>query len=245
MARFFVEVAYDGTRYSGFQKQDNAVTIQSEVEQALLTYYRKTYDLTGASRTDAGVHAYQNFFHFDDESSIYNDKDLYHLNRILPLDIVIKNLFQVTDDRHCRFDAVSRQYEYVITNKKDPFLTGKAFYFPYNLDVEKLNDSCNILLMHKNFESFSKKNNQVFTYNCDLFLAIWTYSNNKLLFNISGSRFLRGMVRGVVGTMLKVGTGKISLQDFEDIILAKDCARANFAVRPWGLYLKGITYSAG
>ncbi len=242
MSRFFIEVAYDGLKYSGFQKQANAVTIQSEVEKCLFVYYRRPFDLTGASRTDAGVHAHQNYFHFDDDIYKENSKDLIHLNKILPLDIVVKKIILVPDDLHCRFDAVTRSYEYMITREKNPFLIHRAFYFSYSLDLQKLKEASRILLVHTNFQAFSKKNSQVHTFNCLLKTAEWELSNNVLVFNITGNRFLRGMVRGIVGTMLNVGKGKISPPAFGNILEEKDSSKANFAVPPHGLYLKEITY---
>lgn len=244
MARFFVEVAYDGLKFSGFQKQTNAVTIQSEIEKTLSVFYRRPFSLTGASRTDAGVHALQNFFHFDDEVYIENAKDLYHLNNILPFEIVIKNIFRVADNLHCRFDAIQRHYEYIISRSKNPFLINRAYYCPYKLDHNKLVKAGELLLSTKNFEAFSKKNNQVFTYICDLSLVEWNFDNNEVItFNIKGNRFLRGMVRGIVGTILNVGKGKSSIEELKMIIEQKDCSKANFAVPAYGLYLKQIQYN--
>ncbi len=244
MPRFFIEVAYDGLKFSGFQKQENAVTIQSEVEQALSVFYRRPFNLTGASRTDAGVHAWQNFFHFDDNIYIENVKDLYHLNRIIPFEIVIKKIFKVADDLHCRFDAVKRHYEYMITKTKNPFLLNRAYYFPYRLDEKKLIDSTKVLLSIKDFQAFSKKNSQVFSYKCHLSSANWNFENEIITFTVSGNRFLRGMVRGIVGTLLNVGKGKNSDADFLKIIDQKDCSKTNFAVPPYALYLKKIEYNS-
>lgn len=242
MSRFFIEVAYDGLKFSGFQKQENAVTIQSEVEKALSIFYRRSFNLTGASRTDSGVHAFQNFFHFDDDDYIESSKDLYHLNRILPFEIVIKKIFQVADNLHCRFDALKRHYEYIITRHKDPFLINRAYYYPYALDQQKLIDASKVLLYTTDFQAFSKKNSQVYTYDCQINFAEWNFNNDLITFNISGNRFLRGMVRGIVGTILHVGKGKNSIDDFLKIIDLKDCSKANFAVPPYALYLKKIGY---
>ena len=151
MARYFIEVAYRGTAYAGFQVQDNANTIQAEVEKALLTYFRIPLALTGSSRTDAGVHALQNFFHFDADTKLEAAtviKAIYHLNAILPLDIVIKNIKQVTDTAHCRFDATSRSYAYSIYNHKNPFLFDSSYYYPYHLNLEALQEAAALLLAH-------------------------------------------------------------------------------------------------
>ena len=164
MPRYFIEVCYKGTNYSGFQIQKNAVTIQSEVEKALRIFFKKDFFLTGSSRTDAGVHALQNYFHFDVEKELKSFKSskvscigrdleraLYNLNAILPADIVIKKIFQVKDDAHCRFDAISREYKYFIYAKKDPFLKENAYYYPYTLDLDKLNEAAALLMTYNDF----------------------------------------------------------------------------------------------
>jgi tRNA pseudouridine38-40 synthase len=245
MPRYFIEVTYKGTAYSGFQFQKNANTIQSEVEKALEIYFRQLFSLTGSSRTDAGVHALQNFFHFDlvdPELNIEIQRTLYHLNAILPRDIVVKNIYQVEDNAHCRFDAVSREYEYVLYKDKNPFLQDRAYYFPYQLDFDDLNRAAALLRTHKDFTSFSKRNTQVNNFICDIKRSEWVFEKGLLTYNVRGNRFLRGMVKGLVGTMLRVGTRKISLDQFNAIVLSKDCSLADFSVPPHALFLVQVLY---
>ncbi len=279
MPRYFIEVSYKGTAYSGFQVQQNAVTIQSEVEKALRIFFKQTFSLTGSSRTDAGVHALQNYFHFDtnhpltkkeypnelqtpkvsspggdlEEAELQTSQvpspggDLgaasYHLNAILPKDIIIKRIFRVEETAHCRFDAITREYKYFIYRNKNPFLQDRAYYFPYNLDIHKLNAAAEIILQHKDFTSFSKRNTQVNNFICDIKKSEWIAENDTLIYNVKANRFLRGMVKGLVGTMLRVGTGKITLAEFEDIIKNKDCTKADFSVPPQALFLTKVGYN--
>ena len=241
MARFFVEVAYKGTNYAGFQVQQNANTVQSEVEKALNIFFKKDFDLTGSSRTDAGVHALQNFFHFDEAiefEKILKEKDaVYHINAILPGDIVLKSLKRVGDEAHCRFDAVYRIYEYTLYNKKNPFIDDRAYYYPYPLDMNLLDEAALVILENTDFQSFSKKNTQVFTYNCNMFESKWLFDEDKIIYRVKGNRFLRGMVRGLVGTMLRVGTKKIDLNQFQEIISSHDVSKVDFSMPSHGLTL--------
>jgi tRNA pseudouridine38-40 synthase len=246
MARYFIEVAYKGTAYAGFQIQQNANTIQAEVEKALHIYYRHSFELTGSSRTDAGVHAQQNYFHFDTDIVIYNktaEKALYHLNAILPQDIVAKNLQHVADDAHCRFDAISRSYQYSIYQSKNPFIVDTTYYFPYALNIDMLNKAAAMLLEYTNFQSFSKKNTQVFTYECTLTKSQWALQNDILVYEVTGNRFLRGMVRGLVGTMLQVGRGKFTIEKFKSIIESKNAIDTDFSTPAKGLILKEVKFT--
>ncbi len=242
MRRYFLEVAYKGTNYSGFQKQLNAVTIQSKVEKALPVLFKQAIELTGSSRTDAGVHALQNFFQFDADFVIDSDKFIYQLNAILPADIVVKNITEVNDNAHCRFDAISRSYEYHIYHKKNPFLSDRAFFYPYTFNFDVLNEAASVLFSHTDFTSFSKRNTQVKTFLCNIQKAEWKQTNEELIFYVTANRFLRGMVRGLTGTMLRAGRGKISVDDFINIIQAKDCSQADFSVPPQGLFLTSVLY---
>ncbi len=248
MARYFIEVAYKGTAYAGFQVQQNANSIQAEVEKALQIYYRQAFALTGSSRTDAGVHAQQNFFHFDAELIITQataEKAMYHLNAILPNDVVIKSIVHVADDAHCRFDALSRSYEYSIYQQKNPFIIDSAYYYPYTLSKQALDACAAMLLEYKDFESFAKKNTQVHTYLCTISKSEWHYQNDLLKYNVTGNRFLRGMVRGLVGTMLLVGRGKYDVQMFREIIESKDAAKTDFSVPAHGLVLQKVKFADG
>ena len=253
MPRYFIEVSYKGTRYSGFQVQQNANTIQAEVEKALATCFRKSFILTGASRTDAGVHALQNYFHFDTENDLfylnYNSVDakivqqaLYSLNSILPADIVIKRIFKVRDNAHCRFNAINRKYQYYIYREKNPFYKDTAYFYPYTLDFDKLQEASSIILNTENFAAFSKRNTQVNNFVCSIRISKWGKKNNCIVYEVVANRFLRGMVRGLVGTMLKVGTGKISIDEFNQVIKNSNGAKADFSVPSRGLYLVEINY---
>ncbi len=247
MNRYFIELAYKGTAYAGFQVQQNANTIQAEVEKALQIYFRQSFELTGSSRTDSGVHAAQNWFHFDTELIINKEdaeKAVYHLNAILPGDIVIKSIRPVREAAHCRFDAISRSYQYTIYHLKDPFLADKAWYYPFPLDINLLNDAAGMLKEYSNFQSFSKKNTQVFTYDCVISNSQWSDEGNRLVYSVTGNRFLRGMVRGLVGTMLHAGRGKTSAEDFRSLIESRDASRTDFSAPAKGLILEGVAFPA-
>jgi tRNA pseudouridine38-40 synthase len=239
--RYFLEVSYKGTRYAGFQIQQNADTIQGQVEKALSTICRIPLSLTGSSRTDAGVHALQNYFHFDLDKE-FESASVYNLNAMLPLDIVVKSVTPVPSDAHSRFLASSRQYQYFITTKKDPFQTQTSWYYPYSVDIDLLTQAANLLYQYTDYTSFSKKNTQVFTNQCKIINNGWYADNNRLVYSVQANRFLRGMVRGLVGTMLLVGRKKLTLAGFEDIIKSKDCTKASFATPAHGLFLVAVTY---
>lgn len=242
MPRYFLELAYKGTAYHGFQIQDNAPTVQLAIEKALFTLFKVELELTGSSRTDAGVHALQNYFHFDTNLSITN-KHIYNLNAILPEDIAVKSIKAVANDAHCRFDAIARSYHYYIYQQKNPFLKDRGWFYPYELDLALLQQAAAVLKNHTDFTSFAKRNTQVFTHNCSIHISEWSIAaDHQLLYHVQANRFLRGMVRGLVGTMLKVGRGQLSIDDFEQIILAKDCTKADFSTPPQGLFLAKVIY---
>lgn len=245
MPRYFIEVAYRGTAYAGFQIQPNANSIQAEVSKALGIFFKGDCNLTGSSRTDSGVHAHSNFFHFDADhlpAQAKLDKVTYNLNAILPEDIMVKRIFEVAETAHCRFDALSRSYEYAIYQLKDTFVADRAYYFPYTIDLEQLQAAAEVVMTYQDFTSFSKRNTQVHTFNCTILKSEWSVQNNCTIYNVEANRFLRGMVRGLVGTMLKVGTGKITIDQFKEIIESKDCTKADFSVPPQGLFLKKVRY---
>jgi len=245
MPRYFIEVVYKGTNYAGFQIQDNANTIQSEIEKALSTYFRNAFSLTGSSRTDAGVHAKQNFFHFDSDqlnNQLDFAKAIYHLNAILPLDIVIKSINQVNEEAHCRFDAKSRTYEYMIYQNKNPFLQDTAFFYPFKLDFELLQTLASELKKHSNFESFSKRSTQVHTFNCIIHSSEWIFNEEILSYKVTANRFLRGMVKGLVGTMLKSVSKKQSINQFQSIVTSKNPAKVDFSVPSHGLTLLQVNF---
>lgn len=239
--RYFLEVSYKGTGYSGFQSQKNANTIQAEIQKSLKTVCKADVQLTSSSRTDAGVHAIQNFFHFDINSEL-SSRLVYNLNAILPGAIAVRNLIKVKDDAHCRFDAISREYRYYVYQKKDPFLSDRAFYFPYKLDLGSMEKAAVVIKEYSDFTSFSKRNTQVRSFICDIKESYWTKEGECLVYNVKANRFLRGMVRAMTATMLKLGRGKMDSKEFRQIIEAKDCTLANFAVPAHGLFLVEVSY---
>jgi tRNA pseudouridine38-40 synthase len=241
MPRYFLEVSYKGTAYSGFQVQANAGSIQEEIEKAFMVFFRTEILMTGASRTDTGVHARQNYFHFDFDGPV--DKEvIYRLNAILPGDICVRGLYAVPGEAHCRFDAESREYRYYIYNKKDPFLADRAYFYPYPLDFSLLEEAAGRLKEFNDFTSFSKRNTQVNHFRCTIMESHWVQEEGHFFYQIRANRFLRGMVRGITGTMLGVGRGQLSLPEFEEILNGKDPARVNFNVPAKGLFLERIRY---
>lgn len=242
MPRYFLEVSYKGSNYSGFQSQKNTdKTIQSEVEKAFSVLQKEKVVMTGSSRTDAGVHALQNYFHFDYQYDIH-PQFIYKINAILPGDIVIRNISRVADDAHCRFDAISREYKYFIYRKKNPFLDDRALFFPYSLDMDQLQEAAGIIKEYHDFTSFSKRNTQVKTFQCAIYQSEWITEGECLVYHVKANRFLRGMVRALTATMLRVGTGKISPDQLRQIIEAKDCTQASFAVPAHGLFLVAVAF---
>jgi tRNA pseudouridine38-40 synthase len=241
MSRFFLEVAYKGTNYSGFQIQQNANSIQSEIEKALQVFFKQPIQLTGSSRTDAGVHALQNYFHFDAEIAFEN-RQLYSLNAILPDDIVLKSVEKAESTAHCRFDAVSRQYKYYIYSQKDPFLKDRAWFYTYRLDIDAMNQAAKLLIGTYDFTSFSKKNTQVKNFICTIEQSEWSLQENCLVYTVKGNRFLRGMVRGLVGTMVRAGRNIITVEQFHEILLSKNPANADFTTPAQGLFLIAVSY---
>jgi len=242
MSRYFLEVSYRGTAYSGFQSQQNTgKTIQAEVEKAFAVLQREEVAMTGSSRTDAGVHALQNYFHFDYEGEIH-PQFLYKVNAILPEDIVIRKLVPVNVEAHCRFDAVSREYRYYIYRRKDPFLQDRAFYFPYRLSVEKMREAAEVVKGYTDFTSFSKRNTQVKTFECRILESEWEMEGEKLVYHVRANRFLRGMVRALTATMLQVGRGRMDMEGFRGVIESRDCTKASFAVPARGLFLERVEF---
>jgi tRNA pseudouridine38-40 synthase len=240
MPRFFIEVAYKGSHYSGFQIQQNANTIQSELEKAIALLHRTKVTLTGSSRTDAGVHALQNYFHFDFEGEI-NRHFVYKMNAILPVDIVVKQLYKMPDHAHARFDAVSREYEYRIYRNKNPFLKGLALYYPYAVDLEIMQQAASIIEARNNFFAFSKTNTQVTNYHCTIYKSKWLFRDDLLIYNIEGNRFLRGMVRLLTASMLKTGRGKLTINEFASLFESSSL-KCGFSVSSEGLFLKAVKY---
>lgn len=240
--RYFIELAYKGTNYHGWQIQPDAISVQETINKALSILLNSTIDIIGAGRTDTGVHAKKMFAHFDYENEIDSLQLTHKLNSFLPKDIVIFNIHKVSNESHARFDAIKRTYEYHIHTMKDAFDNDGSYQFNLPLNLDKMNEACSILFKHNDFQCFSKVNTDVRTFNCVIFDANWKRNENKLVFTISADRFLRNMVRAIVGTMISVGTDKINLSDFENIIESKDRSRAGFSVPAQGLYLTKIEY---
>lgn len=241
MNRYFLETSYIGTNYAGFQIQKNADSIQSEVEKALGIVLRVKIALTGSSRTDAGVHALQNYFHFDSIDVIPSDI-VYNINSILPRDIAVIRLIAVSPQSHCRFDAVARLYTYHIYRFKNPFLADRAYYYPYAMDVQLLQAAAEILYQYTDYTAFSKRRTQVQSYDCTIFESSWKTENQEMIYTVRGNRFLRGMVRGLVGTMLQIGKGKMQLDQFRKIIEEKDSSLVDFSVPAKGLFLEEVIF---
>lgn len=239
MSRYFLEVAYKGTRYSGFQIQENANTIQAEIEKAFHTIQRSPVTLTGSSRTDAGVHAFQNYFHFDFEG--LHPQLVYKMNALLPPDIVIQNLHPMPDGSHSRFDALHREYEYHIYRYKNPFLKETGFYYPYKVNIHLMREASAIVKEQTNFYAFAKTNSQVFNFNCVIYISEWREEGEELIHYIVANRFLRGMVRLLTATMLQVGRGKISIIDFKNLF-AENAPKCTFSIPPTGLFLKKVAF---
>lgn len=240
--RYFIELAYKGTNYNGWQYQPDAPSVQETLAEALSTLLRSKIDIVGAGRTDTGVHARQMFAHFDFDEKIDGEKLTHKLNSFLPKDIAIFRIIELHDDAHARFDATSRTYEYHINTTKNAFDCNDSWYFSNELDVELMNAACKILMKHTDFECFSKVNTDVNTFECKIYFAHWEKHNNKLVFTITADRFLRNMVRAIVGTMVNIGMKKTSLEDLEEIIASKNRSKAGFSVPAHGLYLTEVKY---
>ena len=240
--RYFIQFSYNGKAYHGWQNQPNAITVQQVLEASFFTLLRQKIALTGAGRTDAGVHARQMFAHFE-APEITNVNDLvYKLNGLLPDDIAVQKIVEVPPNAHARFDATARTYEYWITPEKNPFYTHAAHYVKHPLAIEKMNAAAALLLAYEDFECFSKSNTDVYTYLCDIKVAEWTKKKDIFVFTIQADRFLRNMVRAIVGTLLDVGTGKSTLDDVKAIINSKDRRKAGTSVPAKALYLTKINY---
>ncbi|WP_026713082.1 tRNA pseudouridine(38-40) synthase TruA [Flavobacterium daejeonense] len=240
--RYFIKLAYNGTPYNGWQIQPNAPSVQETLNKAFSVLLHSEISLMGAGRTDTGVHAREMYAHFDFDAPFDPKKLVYKLNSFLPKDIVIYAIFSVADEAHCRFDAAKRTYEYHINTFKDAFLQEQSWYLNQKLDVDLMNEAAKLLLQHTNFQSFSKVNTDVNTFDCTIFEANWTQKDNKLIFTISANRFLRNMVRSIVGTLVNIGLHKINLDDFKSIIESKNRKKAGFSVPAHGLYLTKIEY---
>lgn len=246
MQRYFIHLAFVGTNYNGWQIQKNAPSVQETLNNGLKTIFRKTINVIGCGRTDTGVHAWQFYAHFDLDTKLTIkaiNKSVDKLNALLPKDIVIFDLIPVTNEASTRFDAISRTYKYHIITSKNPFEEEFAYHFVLgNLNIDLMNKGAKILLNYSDFTSFSKLHTQVKTNNCKIYSALWEEKNKKFIFTITADRFLRNMVRAIVGTLIDVGRGKTSLKEFIDIIESKNRSNAGYSVPAKGLFLNEVKY---
>ncbi len=241
--RYFIELSYHGENYHGWQLQPNAKSIQEVLENSLSLLLSVSISVVGCGRTDAGVHASQYFLHFDVEKTLDEDQLKFKLNAFLPNDIAIIRIFLVNSDAHARFDATYRSYAYRISLVKDPFLVDTSWQIKHDdLDIIKMNNAAKLLMEYENFKSFSRSKTDVKTYNCTVSRAVWKKENNLLVFYITANRFLRNMVRAIVGTLLEVGKSNLSVEDFRSIIEGQDRTKAGASVKARGLFLTEIGY---
>jgi tRNA pseudouridine38-40 synthase len=241
--RYFLELAYDGTKYHGWQVQQNAISVQELLNKALSTLLRQPIETTGCGRTDTGVHAREYFAHFDtDKSEIEIPKFEISLNALLPHDIAIKNIIPIHTEAHARFDATLRSYEYHIHFEKDPFLNGYSWLLRDKPNLELMNRAAAIIMEYSDFSCFSKSNTQVKTNNCKIVKAAWEQTDKGIVFKISADRFLRNMVRAIVGTLIAVGKGEMPPEGIRDIIQSKNRSKAGTSVPACGLYLTEVMY---
>jgi len=243
MKRYFIYLSYNGTNYHGWQTQPNAITVQETLENALATVLRQKIEITGAGRTDTAVHAEQMIAHFDFPENFDAENTIISLNSLLPADIAIRRIIPVKPDAHTRFDALSRRYEYRISFEKNPFKQDTVCrMFRSNLDFEQMNKAAQKLLNYSDFTSFSKLHTDVKTNNCKIAQAEWIETSEGWTFVIEADRFLRNMVRAIVGTLFEVGRGKISVEQFCEIIEKKNRSLAGTSAPAQGLFLVNVNY---
>lgn len=240
--RYFIEFAYNGKNYHGWQYQPNASSVQETLGNAVSVLLRNETELMGAGRTDSGVHAKQMFAHFDSDVNFKAEKLISKLNSYLPKDIVVFDIHQVSDEAHARFDAKKRTYEYHIHSFKDAFENEQSWYLHQKLDLEKMNQASKMLFEYQDFQCFSKVHTDVTTFNCSIFEANWKQDKNRIVFTISADRFLRNMVRAIVGTLTEIGSGKRNLDDLKKIIESKDRNQAGASAPAHGLFLTKVEY---
>jgi tRNA pseudouridine38-40 synthase len=240
--RYFIELSYNGKAYHGWQNQPKSISVQEVIEDSLSKLLNTKTAIVGAGRTDTGVHASQMFAHFDTEV-VFNTTDLiFKLNSFLPNDIAIHDIFEVQPEAHARFDAINRTYLYRITLNKNVFTFDHTFYVKQELNVDKMNEASKILLDYKDFQCFSKSKTDVKTYVCDIMKAEWFFKEDELHFVIKADRFLRNMVRAIVGTMINIGIGKLNIEELHAVIQSKNRSKAGFSVPAHALYLTHVEY---
>ena len=243
--RYFIKLSYNGTNYHGWQSQPRVTNIQDTLSDALGTLLKEDISLTGAGRTDTGVHAKVFYAHFDTNhtSGFFKENNIvFKLNCILPHDIAVDSIIRMKERAHARYDAISRTYQYIIERKKNPFAENLAYFYNGKLDFEAMKTATKKLFDHSDFTSFSKSNTQVNHNLCEIIDVKWFEHDRRRIFEITANRFLRGMVRAIVGTLIEVGKGKLGPDDVDKIIASKDRQKAGYAVPGCGLYLIGISY---
>lgn len=244
--RYFIKLAFNGTPFFGWQIQPEQISVQEVLENAFSLLLKQKIDITGCGRTDTGVHAKEYFAHFDYHEEIHPEslkKLIHQLNSFLPQEIVIYAIFSVPEDAHARFDATFRTYRYYINLEKDPFTSPFAYRVFEHLDIDLMNEAAKLLLSNTDFTSFSKVHTQVNNFNCSVTDAFWIMKNGQLIFEITANRFLRNMVRAIVGTLLLVGKGKLTVEGFQNIIDQKDRCKAGTSVPAHALFLEKIRYN--
>ncbi|HEY5688484.1 MAG TPA: tRNA pseudouridine(38-40) synthase TruA [Yeosuana sp.] len=240
--RYFIELSYNGKDYHGWQNQPNDISVQEVIENALFLILKEKIAIVGAGRTDTGVHALQMFAHFDTDIVFNEDELVFKLNSFLPKDVAIYKIFRVKTEAHARFDATSRTYRYRIALRKNAFNFENAYFLSNALDVDKMNNATKILFQYKDFQCFSKSNTDVKTYNCTIMKAHWYIENDELHFVIKADRFLRNMVRAIVGTMINIGMGKMEVEELHNVINSKSRSEAGYSVPAHALYLIEVEY---
>ena len=243
MARYFIYLSFDGSRYHGWQVQPNGNSIQAEMQRALATLLRQEVEVVGAGRTDAGVHAAKMVAHFDSDKQVDPYQLTYKLNRLLPHDIAVSQVREVDESMHARFSATSRTYHYFLHTYKDPFVERYSCQLGYRLDFDLMNEAGRILTTYSDFGAFCKSHTDVKTTICHVTEALWEeIAPHKYRFTITANRFLRNMVRAVVGTLVDVGRGRLSLDQFQSIIESKSRTKAGESMPAKALFLVDVTY---
>jgi len=242
--RYLIIISFKGTCYHGWQIQENAITVQFMLEQALYKITGESIKTTGAGRTDAGVHAKFFSLHINSRHELFNYASifLYKINSVLPEDISVLGLHEVGSEFHARFSALSRIYEYRLCRNKDPFLIDFAWRYERDLDINRMNEAASLLCKYDDFTSFSKLHSNTKTNYCKVFYASWREDGSSMVFKIKADRFLRNMVRAIVGTLIEVGRGKINIMQFREIIESKDRGKAKYSAPAKGLFLTSVEY---
>ncbi|MBW2961060.1 tRNA pseudouridine(38-40) synthase TruA [Mesonia aestuariivivens] len=240
--RYFLDLAYDGSAFHGWQIQPNAISVQETLEKALAVAFQKKIGVVGAGRTDTGVHAKQLIAHLDLEKQIDERQLQFKLNTLLPDEVGVNSIYRVKEDAHARFTAIAREYKYYISTTKDPFSNSYSYYIKKELDLQRMNEAAKILLNYKDFKCFSKSKTDVFTYNCAISFANWEQKDNLLVFTIKADRFLRNMVRAIVGTLVEIGLHKLKVEDLYTIIESRNRSKAGKSVDAKGLFLTKVEY---